>query len=549
MAGTALVGSALVGVSAPAAAAPADPGGAAVQAAGPSRTATAWKDPVAGTSAKIEFTDARTSARAAALSPYLAEILREANRVRTVDIDAGSLKPSLAAESVAIELFDDVTLAVETTVALSKGAGTGSRSSSTYSAGSEDGAAVVTVIGGNVHGALWKGATRYGIEPLGGGRHLVFEDGRTFPGEDGPATHDDHDAGAPPAAAPAGPSTQATAVIDIMVAFDEQAQAMFGSVAATEAEIVEMVNVSNMAYANSQIDQQLVLTNILDLNYTRNAGDGTTDDQAYLSKIRSKTDGVVDNLHTARDANIADLTAVITDATSVCGIAYLPTSGNPAELDAYSLSDGGCAVGNLTFPHEVGHNMCAHHDQPNVGSSNACGSDAYAHFSVADNLRTVMAYANATNGCTSCTRIPYFSNPNVTVSGWTTGALGSRDNSRVMGARAGGIAAYRGSGPAPAACEVDYVITSTWPGNVQVDLVVENTTTSWINSWTAEWTVGGGASVYNSWGVTITQVGTQATGTGTGFGAMIPPGGTVTVGFQATVTGTPTVPSPISCDA
>lgn len=103
--------------------------------------------------------------------------------------------------------------------------------------------------------------------------------------------------------------------------------------------------------------------------------------------------------------------------------------------------------------------------------------------------------------------------------------------------------------PAPPPCEVDYVISGTWPGNVQVDLTVHNTTTSWINGWTAEWAFTGDESVYNQWGVAVTQTGPAATATGDGFGAQIAPGNSVTVGFQATVSGTPTVPAAITCEA
>jgi Cellulose binding domain len=99
-------------------------------------------------------------------------------------------------------------------------------------------------------------------------------------------------------------------------------------------------------------------------------------------------------------------------------------------------------------------------------------------------------------------------------------------------------------------CEVEYRITSTWPGNVQAELVVHNNTPSFFNSgnnWQAQWTYTGNESVYNSWGTTVTQVGPAATAVGNGFGSMVPPGGSVAVGIQATVTGTPTVPSPITC--
>lgn len=544
LAATVLTASGLVSVNGAVAAASSDPGAGATSS--PS-SGTTWRKPTAGTSATIAFTDAATSAKAASLSPHLAGIVDTAKRVRTVDIDARALSPSLAAESVDIKLFDDAGITLATTVALSEGVGTGGRTSSTYSAGGKEGAALLTVIGTNVHGVLWKGATRYGIEPIGDGRHLVFEDGRSYPAEDSHAGEDQNvGEGAP---APSTMDTSASTVIDVMVAFDEHAQAYFGSVAATEDEIIEMVNLSNMTYVNSQVDLELALTNALDLNYTRNATDGTTDDSPYLTAIRSKTDGVVDNLHTVRDANDADLVSMITDATSVCGLGRYPTTANPAESDAYTLVDGGCAVGNLSFPHEIGHNLCASHDPANAGN-NPCDPDSYAHFSVANNLRTVMSYANDANGCNTCTRIPYFSNPNVTYSGWVTGVTGARDNSRVISAWASTIAAYRtgGTGPGPLACDVDYVIANTWPSNVQVNLVVHNTTTtSTINGWTATWAATGDESVYNSWGVTVSRVGTQVTATGSGFGSSIPPGGNVTVGFQATVSVTPVVPSPIVC--
>lgn len=551
---SALVAGGLLGPGTPAAASAGPDGGRSRPgdprpAADPARAATTFKRPVAGTSATIEFADTGAAVRSADLSPHLTQIVREAERLRTVDIDPDALAPSLRAESVTVELFDDVRVELRTTVALSRGAAVGGTVSRVYAAAGEDTAAAVTVIDGDLHGVFWQGATRYGIEPLGGGRHLVFEDGRTFPDEAPPVAARRVDTAAPPTSAPADVSPLSTTVIDILVAFDNSAQAEFGSVAAIEDEIVEMVNLANVVYANSEIDVQLALTDILDVDYTPNASDGTTNYQTYLNAIRSKVDGIVDVVHTARDAGGADLVAMISDLTGACGVGSLPVSTDPAELSAYTLTDGLCAVGNLSFPHEVGHNLCAHHDPPNA-PGNPCDTDAFAHYSAAAGLRTVMAYANDTNGCVSCTRIPYFSNPDVAYSGWTTGVLGSRDNARVIRSRAADVAAYRSPGTGgPAPCQVTYTITATWSGNVQVSLLVENLTSTTLNGWTAEWTFTGDEDVYNSWGVTVSQVGPAATATGDGYGATVPALGSVTVGFQATVTGTPTVPATVTCDA
>ena len=240
--------------------------------------------------------------------------------------------------------------------------------------------------------------------------------------------------------------------------------------------------------------------------------------------------------------------AVITQLTDACGRGYLPTgfAGDPAEVSAYSITSGNCAVGNLTFTHEVGHNLCAHHDPANA-TDNPCGADSHGHFSTVEQLRTVMSYAYPYNGCQECTRIPYFSNPNIAYNGWTTGITDERNNSRVIGEWAPTIAAYRTPTGDDGSCQVTYSITNTWPGNVQVELEVANNTATYINGWTAEWTFIGDENVYNSWGVTVSQTGAQVTATGTGFGAQIPPGSSVTVGFQASVTGSPTVPASITC--
>ena len=422
-----------------------------------------YKRPVAGTASTVRFTDAST-VNAAALSPFLRDIVSSAKRIRTVGVDAKALNSSLTAAEVTLALFPDVTVALQTTIAPSQGAGVANRSSTTYSGSGADGTAVVTIIGEEVHAAIWKGTKRYGIKPLGGGGHVVFEDGRMYPGED----EDPHELkrinvpGAKVApGSPSGPARQggagvlaAVPVIDVMVAFDDAAEAAYGSAAAAEADIIEMINISNMSYANSLNDQQFALTNIVNLPYTPNAGDGTIDDSDYLAAVRSKIDGIVDSLHTSRDANSADLVAVISNMSSACGIAYLPASADPAELDAYSLTDYSCAVGNLSFPHELGHNMCAHHDPVNAGA-NPCQPDGFGHFGVAEDLRTVMSYGNVANGCDGCTRIPYFSNPDVDYTGWTTGVLGSRDNSRVLETTDLDVSNYRAPITSPAVAGVD----------------------------------------------------------------------------------------------
>ncbi len=107
----------------------------------------------------------------------------------------------------------------------------------------------------------------------------------------------------------------------------------------------------------------------------------------------------------------ADMVSLMVEAGSACGLGYVMRS-RPAPAfagSAFQVTALGCAVGNLSFAHEHGHNMGMEHDPAN-GTSPASASFPYAfgHF-VNGSYRTVMSYAGE---CSSgCTRVPHFSNP------------------------------------------------------------------------------------------------------------------------------------------
>ena len=64
----------------------------------------------------------------------------------------------------------------------------------------------------------------------------------------------------------------------------------------------------------------------------------------------------------------------------------------------------------------------------------------FGHF-VNGSYRTVMSYSN---NCTSgCTRVPYFSNPNVSYNSVATGIANQRDNARAGNTTAPDVANFR----------------------------------------------------------------------------------------------------------
>ena len=72
-----------------------------------------------------------------------------------------------------------------------------------------------------------------------------------------------------------------------------------------------------------------------------------------LSSIKSKTDGVLDNVHTNRDTYGADIVAMIIDDPEHCGMAY---SGPRNDL-MFSVTAWNCATGFYSFGNAIGRNM------------------------------------------------------------------------------------------------------------------------------------------------------------------------------------------------
>ena len=132
---------------------------------------------------------------------------------------------------------------------------------------------------------------------------------------------------------------------------------------------------------------------------------------------------------------------MFTTSTAACGIGYLMGAAGGSANNGYTVTARTCAVGNLSFAHELGHNMASHHNPENGGTPTF--PYAFGHY-VNGSYRTVMSYSDP---CTSgCTRVPYFSNPNIIFNGQPTGINNARDNARSIELTADWIANYRYSG-------------------------------------------------------------------------------------------------------
>jgi peptidyl-Asp metalloendopeptidase len=217
--------------------------------------------------------------------------------------------------------------------------------------------------------------------------------------------------------------------IDVLVLYTTPVKTSLGGDAQAQAFAQQAIDATNTAYINSKIRQRVRLVAAQETTIAETGSLGTE-----LPVVRN--DAAVAAL---RNQYNADLVAMISNSSDNCGIGYLMGSAN--SLNGFTVTSRTCAVGNLSFAHELGHNMGSQHNPEN--GSGATYIYGYGHY-VDGVFRTVMSYVNPCPA--GCTRRPYFSNPEVVFSGLPTGIDNARDNARSIDNTADTIANYRYSG-------------------------------------------------------------------------------------------------------
>lgn len=277
-------------------------------------------------------------------------------------------------------------------------------------------------------------------------------------------------------------ATPGPADIDVMILYTPEARDAAGGVAGIEAIAQSAVDTANAAFTDSDVDAQLDLVHVALAAY--NDSEHTSTDLTWVS-----TDEGVAAL---RDEHGADLVALIVEtATDACGRGYVMRNPGASFADsAFQVTLRGCAVGNLTYAHEHGHNLGMEHDPENGASPEQASYPwSFGHF-VDGEFRTVMSYSNqCTNGCL---RVGRFSNPAVTYQGFATGITDQRDNHRTANATAPIAAAFRD----PAVPAESFTIFNDGSATLTVSSIALESPVGWIDwSPNAPFDVPPGASV------------------------------------------------------
>lgn len=295
--------------------------------------------------------------------------------------------------------------------------------------------AVLTRVGEHASAYLSLDSGIYELTPTTSGPLLLKLDTDRFPGCGGamvpPATS--REGGISDAEPASGASSRSGGdLMDVLVVFSPGSLAQLGGQAQAQVFAQSAVDSSNQAFANSQMTARFRLAGV---RFTARADSGSS--STDLSWLRGDAE-----VAAWRNETGADMVGLIAEFSNACGQGYL--MGNPPgpgfAPNAFQVTARTCAIGNLSYAHEHGHNMGLQHN-PENGSGPAFPY-AFGHW-VNGNFRTVMSYSNP---CTSgCTRRPYFSNPNVSFSGAATGIADQRDNARAGSATSKIVAAFRAS--------------------------------------------------------------------------------------------------------
>jgi hypothetical protein len=304
--------------------------------------------------------------------------------------------------------------------------------------GASGGIVVMSQRKGVFTGIIDDGETLYELLPGRAGQALFFQVDQTrLPPFARPLLAENLDSsggsgsGAPPTA---GENT----VQDVMMLYTPAVRASYGSVAITEAAILDAVVAVNQAYTDSQVNIQLNTVHIGEVAYNEDGNMSNT-----LVRLRTTNDGYMDEVHGWRDAYGADLVAMISMDTNACGIAYVMSSNSSGFSPyAFSVTKKSCVSG-ATLDHEIGHNQGNCHNREETG----CTTPAYAYGYglCGPAFRTIMSYSSPCG----TSKIRHFSNPNVSVSGFPTGIdhnidpANSADAARTMNNTAATIAAFR----------------------------------------------------------------------------------------------------------
>ncbi len=232
--------------------------------------------------------------------------------------------------------------------------------------------------------------------------------------------------------------------VDVMIVYTPAAASWADGQGGIENIVAQAMQKAELALDNSQTVLTMRLVYSGQVSYTE-SGSISTD----LTRLKSTTDGYMDNVHTLRDLYGADLVTLFTEEFESGGIGYVlsSTSGSPAY--GFSVCRVQQSHSSYTMVHEMGHNMgCGHHAEQNYQEGPEIFSySAGWRWTGTDDGKycSVMTYEEGKYFADGIDhdRVGYFSNPDIDYQGAATGDAADGDNARTLRETKDVVAAYR----------------------------------------------------------------------------------------------------------
>lgn len=241
--------------------------------------------------------------------------------------------------------------------------------------------------------------------------------------------------------------------LDVLVLYTPEARQEAGGRGAIETLVQNAVDLLNTAFTDSEIPARARLVG------TRESAPSLVPGQPPMGETLRKmtTDPTVQQLREELQADMVSLwVAAEQDGQgTLCGIAWAMgrnSIGVQFQRFPMSVTRVGCAVDNMTFPHELGHNLGGFHEPQDTPRDEASFPWSFGH-TEGRSFRTILATGTEcpSNSPFGCPRIPHFSNPAVERFGLPTGVAGDRDLHRTFGETIPVTARFRGAGSSPPA--------------------------------------------------------------------------------------------------
>ena len=400
--------------------------------------------------------------------------------------------------AVTLNLFDDTVLTgiVERTALTFSGG----YSVSGRLADEPFGSMTLVVNGGAVTGSVRTVGGTYAIRSTGGGLHSISEvDESQAPSECGVAEWTIGRAAAadpkdrrPSAKAPFAVRSEVDAAlttVDVLLAYTPRALADEGGFDAIVNRMELMIAETNEAYAASGVVQRLDVAAVVALAYK---SPETTDDENLAATLD------VDAIYAKREEVGADLIVLIASwpGSPIAGVAPGVTTVS-ARSDHLALAVVSVhRFGSLTFAHEVGHMMGLMHDRRAECRNGSCTAATFPYSygyvnqgafaedaPVEARWRTILGISpTCINRGFYCTRLPFFSNPDLYFDGepmgvpgeeMTDGRDGPADAVRSLNGTREIVAGYREFDLGALAFAVDSYAASEGGADAQVTLELE----------------------------------------------------------------------------